>query len=230
MTSNCMSLTRRLLLTGAAAAGVSAAMPGPAHAFLPLLLRGLIGGTVGRAAAGRAIMGAGAGRVAGAALQRRTNAHLLGRLAPGASDVVFSSLVDSRYGGLFRDGAEVAVTRFQDREMVSFVSCADEVPVPVVHALQLHVMNYGRQQIEGRFGPVAPFETLYPARLLYASTDFGLARIVYQTLRGQVTIQVAQLGPDAMRADMRVMARAPSGMPINVNFHCTRRRRPMFFE
>lgn len=230
MSMDRIDMSRRGLLTGAVASAASTVVPRPASAALPLLLRLLLGGTVGRAAAGRAVMGRGFGRSAGSGLQRRTNAHLAMRLGRGASDIIFSSPVDGRYGGLYPDGAEVAVTRFDDRELVSFVSCVDDMPVPVVHPLQLHVMEYGRQQIEGRFGGIAPFETIYPARLLHASSDYGFARIVYQTLRGRVGIQVTQLGPDAMRADMRVAARAPSGMPINVGFHVTRRRRPMYIE
>ena len=230
MTTAIQNVSRRSMITGAMASLGAAVLPRPANAFLPFLLRGLIGGTVGRAAVGRAAVGSGLGRAAGAGLQRRTNAHLAARLARGASDIIFSNPVDSRYNGLFADGAEVAVTRFNDRELVSFVSCADDMPVPVVHPIQLRVMDYARLQIEARLGPAAPFETIYPARLLYSAEEFGFARIEYQTLRGRVRIILERPHPDAFVANMAVAFSAPNGRTFKFGFRSVAVRRPAHFE
>jgi hypothetical protein len=93
------------------------------------------------------------------------------------SDVVFSEPIDGRYGGAFPHGAEVAVSVLPDRHLVSFVCGHDAVPV--VHPVQIQVMDYAAGQAAARYGAIAPFELIYPVQLLSAQGHWGLARIEY---------------------------------------------------
>jgi hypothetical protein len=220
-------VSRRAAVSGALATAASTLLPGPADAFLGLLLRFLTG-SVGRAALGRAAIGRVIVRGAGPRVRRRTDWHLAHRLGQGASELLFSSPIDPRYGGYFGEGAEVAITRCRDRELVSLIG--DNDAVPVVHPVQIQVMDYPATRAEAQFGTAAPFELIYPVHLLRALGDWGLALIEYHTVRGYVTIHVAQAGPDVMQAALRVVALSPAGRSIRGEFRSRRMARPLFFE
>jgi len=220
-------LSRRAVVSGALATVASTALPNRADAFIGLLLRFLMG-SIGRAALGRAAIGRGITRGAGPRVRRRTDWHLVHRLAEGASELVFSSPISPRYASHFGEGAEVAVTRCRGRDLVSLVG--DNDAVPVVHPVQVQVMDLAAARAEERFGPVAPFELIYPVQLLRAVGDWGLALIEYRTVRGFVTIRVAQAGPGAMDAALRVVAQSPAGRPIRGQFRSRAVARASFFE
>ncbi len=183
MTPKSTLISRRAALSGALAMAGSAVLPSTADAFLGLLVR-FLAGSVGRAALGRAAIGRGIARGAGPRVRRRTDWHLAYRLGQGASELLFSGPVASSYGDYFGEGAEVAITRCRDRELVSLIG--DNDAIPVVHPVQIQVMDYAAARAEERFGTMAPFELIYPVHLLRALGDWGLALIEYRTVRGHV--------------------------------------------
>jgi hypothetical protein len=64
---------------------------------------------------------------------------------------------------------------------------------------------------------------------LFAATDFGLARIHYETVRGRVSITVARPHPDAMLADLRVLIGLADWCWRVLGFRTRAVRRPLHF-
>jgi hypothetical protein len=201
---NRVFLSRRSAIAGSLAATGAAILPSPAQAFIPLLLSRFLVGTVARGTAGRASLGTASrgnvSRLAGERVRFRTDIHLRGvyqlaRQLNGRSDIVFSEEVEGQYGSAFPDGAEVVLTNLPDRQLTSFVSVVDDIPIPVVHPLQLHMMDKVASIFNSRFGSENLVSVIYPIRLLHLDRDFGFSRIVYETLKGKVEMEISKSAP-----------------------------------